>query len=334
MGAVTATTRFGKSDLSVFLKVFSGMVATSYARKTATDGLILKRTIQHGSSVQWPMVGSAKAVYHTVNENIITDTTGSKYLSDPGAGERVVQVDNPLVAAEVIASIDEAMSHFEIRSHHAAALGEALAIENDLNVLMCVCNGAAKSALLSGTGAGSWADEGDEVVDADFHTSASSARDTLKSIAQKMNENDVPQDGRVAIVTPGCYAALADDVSGIANADINMNTGGDVGLHRVLRVHGFEIRMSNRIADLQGYDTDYASSAKTGQRGTDYTYADFSKVSAVVFQKSAIGQVELGSMALKAEEKPELLGTFFIASKTVGNGVLRPSACFVVKNAA
>jgi hypothetical protein len=337
------TWSFGQSDLTNFLRVFSGEVALSYKRMTVTDGLFQTRRISHGKSVQWPIMGIGKALRHQRGQSIIQETaaygtSSTGYLSDPYAAEILIQVDNPLVSSEFISDIDEMMSHYDVRSVIASRLGEALAIEHDLDVLMCICNGAAKAlgdddSVSTNTYAGSWGKVGAVRSSVPtFETSSTAAIAEFKYFATLFNQNDVPQEGRVAIVGPTCYQNLAGD-STLSSADYNRTAGGDIGSGRILNIHGFRVIMSNRIADLQGYTTDYASQGviKPGQRGTDYFYADFTPVVGLFAQSTAIGTVKLGEMGLRHEENLERLGHLFVSSLTCGNGVLRPSACGVVE---
>ena len=75
------------------------------------------------------MTGKYRAAeYHTPGNEIIPDVIAKN-------AERVVSVDDLLIAAQFIPNIDEAMQHFDIRSVYTQESGYALAKSADQNIL-------------------------------------------------------------------------------------------------------------------------------------------------------------------------------------------------------
>ena len=75
LGQVNAT---GDVD-SLFLKVFSGEILTTFEEQNVMKDLHMVRTISSGKTAQFPVTGVASAAYHTVGEDIVDGSNG--YLS-------------------------------------------------------------------------------------------------------------------------------------------------------------------------------------------------------------------------------------------------------------
>ena len=106
LGAVNA----GTSDYQeLFLKVFSGEILTAFAENNVfNDKLHTTRTITSGKSAQFPVTGTASAAYHTPGNQL----TGGAILHN----EKVINIDDLLIAQTFVAQIDELMNHFDVRS--------------------------------------------------------------------------------------------------------------------------------------------------------------------------------------------------------------------------
>lgn len=339
--------RFGTDStaLDIFLKVFGGEVLLSYAERNLMDGLTRTRTISSGKSAQFPIVGTANAVYHTPGENIIQEGAGTpEYLQSPATGEKVIHIDELLVCPILVSDIDEAMSHFDVREPYARAMGEALAKKYDQSLFQVVANGATQAAV-SG-----WAGGGQQVTDASFTSSYESALDTLETIAAGFDANDVPMEGRHAVLDPATYRMLVSsagiDVGGSSVSNQRKvtlgstdtpGTGANVGRGTVAMFQGFQLHWSNRLADLRQLGLGYtagggsgtittAAPGTAGQRGTDYE-GDFSDLVGLAFQTDSVGTVKLMDLSMQAEYKIEYQGTLLVGRYAVGHGVLRQDAC-------
>ena len=133
---------------SMFLKLYAGEVLTAFQSKNIMMPLHRVRTISKGKSAQFPMTGKYRdASYHTPGKEIVP--TASKQ------GERIVAIDDLLVNAQFIPNIDEAMSHYDIRSIYTQEAGFGLSKVADQNILRLaikasLCESSAMAALATG----------------------------------------------------------------------------------------------------------------------------------------------------------------------------------------
>jgi len=128
--ANTTPSRLGQVNVAgdanqLFLKVFSGEILTTFEEFNVMKDLHTIRTIANGKSAQFPVTGIATAAYHTPGQNI-ADSTNS-YLSQIKHAEKVITIDDVLLASTFIANIDELKNHYDVRSIYAKELGKALA---------------------------------------------------------------------------------------------------------------------------------------------------------------------------------------------------------------
>jgi len=329
---VSFPSRFGLASAdnqNLFLKQYSGEVLTAFEDINIMRGLTRSRTITQGKSAQFPLVGVATAAYHTPGEDILRNYTGTvnepTYLSRPGTGEKVIEVDNILLSPILISDIDEAMAHWDVRAPYATAQGRALAEKYDLSLMQVCFNGSEKAATLSGEG--SWGSGGEQIIDSDFASSAASIKATIEEAAVRFDQNDIPKEGRHFVLNPTQYYMLVSNVGAstvsMASADFP-GTGGDAGRGRVMMYQGFHLHSSNRVGDLLALGS--TTSADTGQRGTDYT-GDFSAVEAIFFQTEGLGTVQLLGLQLQTEYMIEFQATAVVARMAVGHGVLHEAAC-------
>ena len=138
----------GADARALFLKLYAGEVLTAFQSKNIMMPLNRVRTISKGKSAQFPLTGKYRdASYHTPGSEIVP--TSSKQ------GERIVSVDDLLVNAQFIPNIDEAMSHYDIRSVYTQEAGFVLGKVADQNILRlaikaALCENATMAALSAG----------------------------------------------------------------------------------------------------------------------------------------------------------------------------------------
>ena len=129
-----AAQRSGQSNASgdvrnLYLKLYAGEVMTAFQTKNIMMNYCRVRSIKKGKSAQFIMTGKYRnAEYHTPGNEIMPDVVAKN-------AERVVSVDDLLIAAQFIPNIDEAMQHFDIRSVYTQESGYALAKAADQNIL-------------------------------------------------------------------------------------------------------------------------------------------------------------------------------------------------------
>lgn len=330
----------GQSDVDkLFLKVFSGEILTSFSETNVMKDLHTMRTISSGKSAQFVTSGIATAKYHSVGENIVESSTG--YMSQIGMGEKIINIDDVLISSTFIANIDELKKHYDVRSIYAAELGKALAKRFDIATMKTLYAASQSAANLTNTGAGS------SITGADT-TTADGIIDALYAVAEKLDQNDAPDDGRFAILAPATYYKLltADNVA------INKDTGsgGNVNAGTVASVAGIRLVKSNHIVDIAAGGDDSAVATGDGSSNNDVFdtagsgyNGDFSPLTTgadatleygmLCGTKEAIGTVKLLDLATESEYQIERQGTLFVAKYAMGHGVLRPECAVAVKPA-
>jgi len=332
----------GNSDNNeLFLKKFSGEILQTFEESNIFKPLHTIRTIESGKSAQFPVTGIASAAYHTPGENI-AEQGGSpdKYLSDIGKTEKIINIDKMLVASTFLANIDDVKNHYDIRSVYANELGKALAVRFDSAVAKTFLGAARDSANLSVTSAGSTYDVAGEAFGrgnldptaVDTFTGAQLVG-ALFAAAQKLDEQDVPSDGRFCVLRPAEYYKLvtgADasntfSLTSVINSDIGGQ--GSIASGNVPQIAGISLYKSNHLpsTDLSGgAGVDAGSSNDVfGGNGVGYD-GDFRNTFGIVSHSAAVGTVKLLDLATESEYQIERQGTLFVAKYAMGHGILRP----------
>jgi hypothetical protein len=318
---------------ALFLKVFSGEILTTFEEFNVMKDLHTVRTISNGKSAQFPVTGIATAKYHTPGENIAD--AGNSYLSAIKHAEKVISIDDVLLASTFIANIDELKNHYDVRSIYAQELGKALAKRFDVATMKTLTAAARTAATITTTGKAGIAIDGGEP--GDFNGTVIQAK--LFEAAQKLDENDIPNDGRrFAILKPADYYTLLASGEEVINRDFGGR--GDVATGRIPMVAGINIYKSNHLVDVavsgsaqdQNDQVAGVQNDVFGSGGTGYNAA-MDKTQIIGGHPSAIGTVKLLDLATESDYKVELQGSLFVAKYAMGHGVLRPEAAFEIKDA-
>ena len=289
---------------ALFLKVFSGEVLASFGRENQMLNMTTVRTISSGKSAQFPVTGTIDAGYHTVGNEI----TGSAVKHN----EKIINIDDMLLASAFVAEIDELKNHYDIRSIYSKEMGQALAKKVDQNLLQLAFICSDNNATLTG------GNFGGSVVDADAKTNATSLIASIFEAIQKLDENDVPSSDRFIVTTPDIYYQLCN-VDKLVSRDFS-SANGDFGKGSVVNIGGVPVIKSNTAVTAF---TDQSASIS----GTNNTYnVDAQHVAAVVFHKSAIGTVKLKDMVVENTYDPRRLGNLMTARLALGHGILRPES--------
>ncbi|MDB2505807.1 capsid protein [bacterium] len=329
----------GNSDNNeLFLKKFSGEILQTFEESNIFKPLHTIRTIDSGKSAQFPVTGIASASYHTPGENIADG--GNSYLSDVKKSEKIINIDKMLVASTFLANIDDVKNHYDIRSVYANELGKALAVRFDTAIAKTFLAAARDSANLTTTSAGSTYDVAGEAFGrgsldptaVDTFTGAQLVG-ALFAAAQRLDEQDVPSDGRFCVLRPAEYYKLvtgADasntfSLTSVINSDIGGQ--GSIASGNVPQIAGISLYKSNHLpsTDLSGgAGVDAGSSNDVfGGNGVGYD-GDFRNTFGIVSHSAAVGTVKLLDLATESEYQIERQGTLFVAKYAMGHGILRP----------
>ena len=343
-GARAAAAGSPSVDNALFLKVFSGEILTAFDESNVAKDLIMTRTISSGKSAQFPVTGKAEAKYHIPGNDLLG--TGD-YLSQIAHNEKVINIDDMLVASTLIPRIDEVKNHYDLRSIYGKELGKALAKRLDIQILKTMF-----AAGLTTTPNYTGGPTGTEIFGSNVDTmTAGGLVDALFECARVLDEKEVPSDGRYAILTPFQYYKLltADNVA--INKDTSSGSA-DAAKGSILEVAGIRLYKSPHLAGVQvavgsqtpddanvanspfaatainnddaGYNADLAGIADT-QSGSTLNSHGF-----VAGHSSAVGCVKLLDLATESEYLIERQSTLFVAKYAMGLGVLRPESAVVV----
>ena len=292
----------GYNDL--FLKVFSGEVLATFGRENQMLNMTTVRTISSGKSAQFPVTGTIASGYHTVGNEIV----GTQVKHN----EKIINIDDMLLAHAFLAEIDELKNHYDVRSIYSKEMGQALAKKVDQHLLQLIVLASAGASTITGGNGGS------NVIDADCKTNATSMVASIFEAVQKLDEKDVPTSDRYCVVTPDVYYQLSN-IDKLVSRDFSSNNG-DFAKGQVVMVGGVRIVKSNTAVTAF---TDQSSAIS----GTNNTYnVDAQHVGAVVFHKSAIGSVKLKDLVLENTYDPRRLGNLMTARLAMGSGILRPES--------
>ena len=326
----------GSDNNALFLKKFSGEILQTFEESNVFKALHTIRTIESGKSAQFPVTGIASAAYHTPGENIADG--GNSYLSDIKKTEKIINIDKMLIASTFLANIDDVKNHYDIRSVYANELGKALAVRFDTALAKVFIAAARSSASLTGGSTGGKLDVANndfsagDVEGTPASVSGAELVAALFSAAQKLDENDVPSDGRFAVLRPQEYYKLITGGAGtlaISTSAVNKDVGGvgSIASGSIPQIAGITIYKSNHIpsTDLSAVSSGDGEAANDvfGGSGVGYN-GNFTNTLGIVSHSAAVGTVKLLDLATESEYQIERQGTLFVAKYAMGHGVLRP----------
>lgn len=301
--------RFGSKNSAgdskaLFLKVFAGEVLTKFAENNVMMGRHYVRTISSGHSAQFPMSWHGTASYHTPGNELVGTAVPFS--------EQVITVDDMLVADRFLADIDEALSHFDVRSIHSTDVANALARAFDKNVLQVgVLAARATNPITAAPG-------GSQVKDADALTKGDKLAQDILDAARIMDEKDIPIEGRNVFVRPAEYYRLLKEAKDYIDTDLNPEGNGSLASGKFNRIGGMPIIKTNNLPKTN------VNSGITKYQG------DFTKTAALVMHPMAVGTVKLIDLAVDTQWDLRRLGTLLVARYALGHGILRPDCAVEV----
>lgn len=307
-------TRFGQINGSaadndaLFLKMFAGEVLASFNLANVFRDKHRVKSISVGKSYQFPAIGTATAAYHTPGTEIV----GRNSILQ---AERVITIDDVLLANEYIAQIDELKSHFDVRGEYAKQMGEALADQFDRNVARNLVLAARASATITGGNGGSSA------TNASFGTDAAVLAAGIYTMAQTFDEKGLPETERYVAVRPAQYYMLVQRTD-LMNKD--WNGAGSYAQGMIGTIAGVTIVKSNKTP--QANDTSNTN-IPTGYR------ANYSTSVAIGWHPWAVGTVSLMDIQSETFWDPRRQATLLLAKYACGHGILRPECAYEMKSA-
>jgi hypothetical protein len=329
----------GDTD-ALFLKVFANEVLTTFEEVNVMKDLHTVRTISSGKSAQFPTMGKATAKYHTPGEDVFETNNGTEYVSTINHKERIINIDDVLIAATSIANIDELKNHYDVRSAYSTELGRALAKRFDLatmRTLVAASQVDAAGRANPDAGQGIKIDLGTTTGAPADLSSAANLIQTFRLIAQKLDEQDIPAEDRFVILTPELYYLLAGSDNAAINRDFG--GGGSIASGKVMELVGLQIFSSTHLSDITTNDTTADDTnaknnpfddADGSSAGKGYLDASLDTLKFVAGHKSSIGTVKLMDLAVESEYSIPKQATLMLAKYAMGHGILRPEGAVSV----
>ncbi|WAW09999.1 phage capsid protein [Oxalobacter vibrioformis] len=291
---------------NLYLKVYAGEVLAAFERQCVTQDKHIVRSIRNGKSAQFPMTGYVVAKYHTPGSELLGQATNQN--------ERIITIDDMLVADVFFADIYEQMQHFDIRGEYSKKAGYALADAWDKVILQLMCKAARQPAVVTGTNGGT------QLTGATAMSDAKVLANAIYSANQAMDEKDIPTSAeRFAYVRPAQYYLMAQSTD-LINRD--WMGAGSYSDGTILRIAGSPIIKTNNLPN---------SNITTGP--TKYQ-GDFSKTAAVVATREAAGTVKLINPTTRADYDPRRLGHLVTSKYAIGSDWLRPDCAVEIVTAA
>ena len=304
---------------ALFMKVFSGEVLTAFARNTVMMSRHQVRTIDHGKSASFAVMGRTRAKYLAPGDSLDDQRKKMEH------NERVIAIDGLLTADCLITDIDDAMNHYDVRVEYSRQLGEALAMAADCAVINELANEAAKDSTFKDGNIPDKDTASDKVLGTgkafEFVTSLDISQDAnygnkilegLLAARAQMTKNYVPMGDRYCLLTPEGYSAVMKALmpdSANYHALFDPNTG------KLQTICGFEVIEVPHLLN-EGVDGKHALNAKIKTAG----------LQGIVFHRSAVGTVKLKDLAMERARRAEYQADQIIAKLAMGHGGLRPEA--------
>ncbi len=204
-------------------RIYSGEVLSAFIATNMMEKFVHTKTLTHGESMRFPVLGTGKST------DVKTHTAGNEIDINTGeAGEKVIVIGDLEYDSRFIDNKQAKTLDFEITSPFTKQLGQALAQKLDkklFSLLPVADRDSTKSKGVAGQG------DGEVLVNADI-ASASSQKARGDAIVEsifeanvKMNEKNVPQEGRVCVLTAQDWYAVSQ-ATNTRNSDFQSKNGG------------------------------------------------------------------------------------------------------------
>ena len=347
-GVVMGAARTITNEKDQFYKLFTGEVISVFKANSITDGRLMTRSIPYGKSAEFATHGQTIGDYHVPGSELAgVDANRIQFNT------RLINVDRRVVAPQWINSIDELMTHFELRGPVSSEIGYALARRNDVDRLSTIIRAARSAGLhrdrfknvLFGGQSGAVSTVANAVsggasenvrnaflANANFNTNAQVLLNGIIAAKQGMAERNVPMDEIWCALRPVQYYLLLQ-LPSTTNGPLALNkdwagNNGDLATGTVAQVAGVKLLMTNNFPEG---DVTTNGTAQTG--GNSYN-GDFSNTSAVIWQSKCAGVVSLQDITTEDEYYAKNQATLMLGKYVRGSNVLQPECAAELWNSA
>ncbi len=257
---------------ATYLKLFSGELFKAYQDAQVAKGTVTTRTLRNGKSMQFIFTGGLDSEYHTPGTPILgggtragaanvqvadadgnepgsanyTPTYGPNQANSLPVAEKTVICDDLLIASTFVYNLDEVFAHYDLRGEIARKLAYALANRYDQNIFKTIAQASREGPVggLQGQTGGNVLYLGENQ-----ENNSEALVQAFYRAATIFDENNIPANGRVAVLCPEQYYSLITQVSQNIISPINRDeTGtavksGEWGY----QIAGIQIRKSNNV---------------------------------------------------------------------------------------
>jgi len=367
-GTATSLTRPGQLNSSgdaraLYLKLFSGEMFKGFQNNAIARGLVQKRTLKNGKSLQFIYTGRTTAEYHTPGKPILGNSDGA-----PPVAEKTITCDDLLISSAFVYELDETLAHYELRGEISKKIGYALAEKYDRLIFRAIAKGARVASPITKS---DYVEPGGTQIQLTRSgvTNATAAYDSeclingFYDAAAALDEKGISTEGRVGVLNPRQYYELIQAVgsSGLVNRDEqgdSLQKG-----NGIIEIAGIKIYKSMNIPFFGNYGTIYGSAsgtnpgvtspgnvgdfigqtnaakwggledARSNQTGVNNNYgnhSDFANSCGLIFQKEAAGVVEaIGPQVQVTSGDVSVVyqGDVILGRLAMGADFLNPAAC-------
>ena len=310
------------SKYATYLKLFSGEMFKAYESACIAKGTVQNRTLTNGRSMQFIFTGRMTAEYHQPGEPIL----GS---SNPPVAEKTIIMDDLLISSAFVYDLDETLAHYSLRSEISKKIGHALAESYDKKVFRTIALSAREAHPIT---AAPGPEPGGSVIKlgAGNEFNAQALVDSFFEAASILDEKNLPQSGRHAVLSPRQYYALISQVdSNILNRDYgntqgNLNSG--EGLYEIA---GIRIHRSNNLPFMAG------TVSRVDGENNDYS-GDFSAHCGLIYYQDAAAVVQAIGPQVQttgADVRTMYQGDIIVGRLAMGVGTLNPAAAIELQAA-
>ncbi len=339
VGDPSFPTRFGtdvadtSDETGLFLKIFGGEVFAAFSETTIMMDKHFVREIASGKSAQFPKTWKVSAGYHVAGQEMLGQDTDET--------ERVISIDGLLVSHIGIYDLDEAMSHFEVRSRYTEELGKAIARVFDTMVMRTIVLTARDDSTLGGgSQTTSPFPSGQVILSAALSgtlaaTGAGSQWwEALRQMRIGAGGDNVPDSEPLWVVVPYNtfdsiqYAVKNDSTAADAMflfGDRRLGWGAQVGsgVTSMIEQDGITVLRSNLMP--QSNDT-ANSDIKAKYR------ADYSTTLGIGWGRDGVGTTKLIGMGMESTRDVRRQEDFMVAKIACGHGSLRNELTWEFRN--
>lgn len=305
-------------DRVLFEKMMQTDVLRFFQATCIGKSLVMNKTIPHGKSAAFPVVGNATAEYHSAGALLEGNTIKST--------EREITIDDMMTAFVYIPDIDDAMVHYDANSAYNESIGRALAKRYDQDLFRMVAKAGLIEDDTDAAAAGLLAFDDDiyttpvEFTNAGDEKKGDKIFQAIAAAITQWKAKDIVGEAQIVLPPEQYYALLNNPANtGLTWVNDEFAISGKVPL-----VLGHRVHMSPHVPQS---DDSANANIKAKYR------ADFSKVVGLVFAKECVGALELLGLSMRSDYVPTRLSTLVVGKMAVGFGILNHSASIVLLKA-